>query len=135
MEDNKGDQVIMKEAFREAQVDCCLNMVNDGVDAISYLKREGNFKDAVRPHLIILDLNLPKKNGREVLAEIKGDERFRHIPVLVFSNSVSPKDICECYSLQANIYAGKPFGFQGFVDFARTVKEFWMGLVRYCPHE
>jgi CheY-like chemotaxis protein len=134
VEDNKGDQVILREAFQEAQVDCQLDMVKDGVEAMEYLRREGGFSDALKPDLIILDLNLPKKNGREVLTELKQDPKLQHIPVLVFSNSVSPKDICECYALNANVYAGKPAGYQGFVDFARSVKDFWSGIVLYCAH-
>lgn len=134
IEDNKGDQVIMQEAFAEAQVNCQLHIVKDGVEAMEFLNRQNQYKDAPRPNLILLDLNLPRKNGREVLAEVKGDPKLAHIPLLVLSNSHSPTDICECYSLKANAYLGKPSRFQDFVDLAMIIKTFWLKLVYDCSH-
>lgn len=134
IEDNKGDQVIMQEALNEAQVDCQLNIVQDGVEAMCFLNKEKEYKDAPRPDLILLDLNLPRKNGREVLIEIKKSPKLEHIPLLVLSNSSSKQDICECYSLKANAYIGKPSKFQDFVDLANIIKVFWFRLVQYCSH-
>lgn len=134
VEDNKGDQVIMGEAFEDAKVQCDLVIVSDGVEALRYLKKGGEYNADHLPNLIILDLNLPKQNGSEVLAQIKKDPKLQHIPVVVLSNSQSPKDICQCYALRANAYVGKPSGFQGFVDFAHTIRLFWIGLVCYCDH-
>lgn len=134
VEDNRGDQVIMQEAFQEAKVPCELDLVKDGVEAVEFLKREGQFKNAGRPDLIILDLNLPRKNGHEVLAEIKQHPTLKHIPVIVLSNSCSPNDVCDSYELRANIYIRKPSGFQGFVDFAHMIGTFWIKLACYCTH-
>ena len=134
VEENKGDQMIMQEAFQQANVSFDLDIVNDGIEAIDFLNREGEFQKALRPDLIILDLNLPRKSGREVLAYVKSDPRFQHLPVIVFSNSSSQKDICECYSLKVNAYVVKPARFQGFVDFAHMIRIFWGELVHYCSH-
>ncbi len=135
VEDSEADQMIMREAFKEAGTKCNLLMVKDGVEALEFLKQEGDFQTAPKPQLIILDLNLPRKNGREVLEEIKGNEKWEHIPILVFSNSESPRDICQCYSLNVNAYMNKPSDFQSFVDLAHVVDKFWLNLVRYCSHK
>ena len=132
VEDNKGDQVILQEAFEEAKVECDLSIVGDGEEAIQFLKKTGKFKEAQRPNLIILDLNLPKKSGLEVLSEIKRDPEIENIPVIVLSNSTAKKDICSAYALNASVYVGKPAGFQRFVDFARMIKVFWGELAHYC---
>jgi two-component system, chemotaxis family, response regulator Rcp1 len=134
VEDNEPEQVIMKEAFSEAQVPCNLSIVKDGVEAIEFLNRAGQFKTAPKPNLIILDLNMPRKNGREVLVDIKNNPKWAHIPILVFSNSESPRDICHCYSLNVNAYMNKPSDFSEFIDFARMINVFWIKLVRYCAH-
>src|SRR5690349_82176 len=99
VEDNKADQVIMKEAFKEAKVNCELSLVNDGVEALDFLNHSGDFHASPKIDLILLDLNLPKRNGREVLIDIKSNAKLKHIPIMVFSNSESPQDICQCYSL------------------------------------
>ena len=134
IEDNEPEQVIIKEAFKEARVQCKLWLVKDGVEAMEFLNRKGPFQTAVKPNLIILDLNLPRKNGREVLTEIKNNVKLHHIPILVFSNSESPRDICECYSLNVNAYINKPSSFEEFMDFAKVINVFWLKLVRYCNH-
>jgi CheY-like chemotaxis protein len=134
VEDSEAEHVIMQEAFREAGVLCQLSIVKDGFEALEFLGRQGTFQSAPKPNLIILDLNLPKKNGREVLVEIKNNPRWEHIPILVFSNSESPRDICQCYSLRVNAYMNKPAGFQEFVDLAHVINTFWLKLVRYCSH-
>jgi two-component system, chemotaxis family, response regulator Rcp1 len=134
VEDNKADQLIMKEAFKEACAACELHMANDGVEAIAFLNRQGEFKSAPKIDLILLDLNLPKKNGREVLQEIKSNPKFKHLPVLVFSNSESPQDICQCYALGVNAYINKPSDFQEVINLAHIIENFWSRSVRYCPH-
>jgi CheY-like chemotaxis protein len=134
IEDNEAEQLIMKEAFKAAGNRCMLSIVKNGVEALDFLKREGPFQAAVKPNLIILDLSLPRKNGKEVLAEIKSNPKLAHIPILIFSNSESQRDICECYSLHINAYISKPSDFQGFIDLAHVVDVFWLKLVQYCAH-
>ncbi len=134
IEDNKGDQVIMQEALQEAHVDCQLIIVQDGVEAMEFLDRQNEYKSAPRPDLILLDLNLPRKNGREVLQEVKNNPALSHIPLLVISNSNSPQDVCDCYTLRANAYLEKPTKFRDFVDLADNIKIFWFGLVHHCSH-
>jgi chemotaxis family two-component system response regulator Rcp1 len=134
VEDNEAEQLIMKEAFKAAANQCNLAVVKNGVEALSYLKRQDPYQEATTPNLIILDLSLPKKNGREVLTEIKKDPKLEHIPILIFSNSESQRDICQCYSLHVNAYMNKPSDFQGFIDLAHVIDVFWLKLVRYCAH-
>ena len=134
VEDNEPEQEIMKEAFKEARVHHDLHMVKNGIEAIAFLRMEGEFHSAPKPDLIILDLNMPRKNGLEVLSDIKKDPKWEHIPVLVFSNSEFNGDICKCYTLGANAYISKPVDFEGFIDLARVIDVFWFKLVRYCSH-
>ncbi len=134
VEDNEPEQVIMKEAFKEAKVDHDLHMAKDGLEALEFLNGKGAFHDAPKPDLIILDLNMPRKNGLEVLSDIKNNPKWEHIPVLVFSNSEFFRDICRCYSLGVNAYLSKPSDFQGFIDLARIIDVFWFKMVRYCSH-
>src|SRR5262245_40426814 len=132
VEDNEGEQLIIKEAFEEAKVYCELSMVNDGEEALQYLENQAPFQDAIRPDLIILYLNLPKIKGQEVLARIKKNVQLSRIPVIVLSNSRTTKDICQCYELCANAYVGKPAGFDGFIHLAEMIRKFWLDLVCYC---
>lgn len=134
IEDNEAEQLIMKEAFKASETQCTLSIVKNGVEALDFLKRQGPFQTAVKPNLIILDLSLPRKNGKEVLAEIKANPKLAHIPILIFSNSESQRDICECYSLHINAYINKPSDFQGFIDLVHVIDIFWFKLVRYCSH-
>jgi len=134
VEDNTSEQFLIKEAFKEAQVTHTLYMVNDGFMALDFLKGQGDFHNMPRPDLIILDLNMPKKNGLELISDLKGNPKWAHIPILVFSNSEFPTDICRCYTMGVNAYLNKPADFQGFVDIAHAVDSFWFKLVRYCPH-
>ena len=135
VEDNEAEHEIMKEAFKEAGASHDLFMVKDGIEAMEFLNAKGTFDDAPRPDLILLDLNMHRKNGLEVLSDIRNDFEWKHIPVLVFSNSAFPKDICRCYSLGANAYLNKPVDFQGFIDLARVIDVFWFKLVKYCSHQ
>jgi len=134
VEDNRPEQIIMQEAFKEAQAIHELHLVKDGIEAIEFMQRKGDFQDAPVPDLIILDLNMPRKNGLEVLSEIKADYKLKHIPVLVFSNSEYAHDICKAYTLGANAYIAKPSDFQGFIDLVHSIDSFWLKQVRYCTH-
>jgi CheY-like chemotaxis protein len=134
VEDNEPEQLIMKEAFKEARVHHDLYTVKDGIEALDFLRMTGIFHNAPKPDLIILDLNMPRKNGLEVLSDIKNNPRWEHIPILIFSNSEFSKDICKCYTLGVNAYLSKPADFQGFIDLARVIDVFWFKLVRYCSH-
>jgi chemotaxis family two-component system response regulator Rcp1 len=132
VEDNEAERLIMQEAFKEANVQHDVQMVNNGVEVLDLLQGKGDFQSD--PDLIILDLNMPGKNGLEVLSEIKSSSKWKHIPVLIFSNSEYSGDICRCYTLGVNAYLNKPADFQGFVDLARMIDVFWFKLVRYCVH-
>jgi CheY-like chemotaxis protein len=133
VEDNEAERLIMQEAFKEANVQHDLQMVKSGVEALELLNAKGDFA-APKPDLIILDLNMPGKNGLEVLSEIKQNSKWKHIPILIFSNSEYSGDICKCYTLGVNAYLNKPADFQGFIDLARVIDVFWFKLVRYCSH-
>lgn len=130
VEDNQGDVLLTREAFKEAKVLNHLSVVSDGVEALAYLRREGSFSDSVRPDLILLDLNLPRKGGREVLAELKGDERLRGIPVVVLTTSQAEEDIAQAYRAQANCYISKPVDLDQFVRAVRSIESFWLTLAK-----
>jgi len=130
VEDNPGDVRLTREAFRDARVSNRLHTVSDGVEALSFLAREGEYRDAPLPDLILLDLNLPRKDGREVLAKVKADERLRSIPVVVMTTSKADEDVVRAYGLHANCYIVKPLDFDRFVDVIRTIESFWLCIVR-----
>jgi two-component system, chemotaxis family, response regulator Rcp1 len=130
VEDNPGDVRLTREAFREGLYEKQLNVAPDGVEAMAYLRRQGEYADARRPDMILLDLNLPRKDGREVLAEIKGDTDLRRIPVVVLSTSRSEDDIARSYDLHANCYVTKPADFDEYVDTVRSIEDFWMRVVK-----
>jgi chemotaxis family two-component system response regulator Rcp1 len=134
VEDNEAEQQIMKEAFKEAKSSHELHIVKDGIELFEFLRQEGDFHDAPQPDLVILDLNMPKKNGLEVLPDIKNNAKWDHIPILIFSNSEFNGDICKSYSMGVNAYLSKPADFQGFVDLAHIIDAFWFKMVRYCNH-
>nr|HMQ55310.1 response regulator [Anaerolineae bacterium] len=117
------------EAFEEFRVLNKLHVVEDGVQAIAYLRRQGEYAAAPRPDLILLDLNLPRKNGREVLAEIKADSALKSIPVVVLTTSQSERDVLEAYDHHANCYIVKPVGFEKFLEALKTIRQFWFGVV------
>lgn len=129
VEDNPGDVRLTKEALKEAKVINHLTVLKDGVEALAFLRREGQYATAPRPHLILLDLNLPKKDGREVLAEIKDDERLKHIPVVVLTTSKSEQDVLKTYNLHANCYVTKPVDLDQFVAVVKSIEDFWFGIV------
>lgn len=130
VEDNPGDARLARHALRECAIAHDLHVVGDGVQAMSFLNREGPYASAPRPHLILLDLNLPRKDGREVLREIKQNDTFRTIPVVVLTTSSSEKDVNTTYTLHANSYITKPLDFLEFVDILRANQNFWFSTVR-----
>jgi CheY-like chemotaxis protein len=124
---------LTREALREGKVRNNLNVVGDGVEALAYLRRQGKYASAVRPDLIFLDLNLPKKDGREVLAEVKEDPELRHIPVVVLTSSQAEQDIVRAYDLHANCYVTKPVDLDQFINVVKSVNEFWFTIVKLPP--
>ena len=130
VEDNPGDARLTLEGFRDAKVQNKITVVEDGVEALAYLHQEGKHAQAVRPDLILLDLNMPKKDGREVLSEIKLSEDLKSIPVLVFTVSSAEKDILRSYDLQANAFITKPIDFDEFTGVVKSLEEFWLTIVK-----
>ncbi|EMA14300.1 response regulator [Haloarcula marismortui] len=132
-EDNPGDVKLTKKALEKGKVLNNLHVVNDGVEALSFLRQEGEYDDAPRPDLLLLDLNMPRKGGQEVLEEMKDDESLRRIPVVVLTSSEAEEDIIESYDLHANAYLTKPVDFDGFVDIVSSVEEFFLTVVKRPP--
>ncbi len=130
VEDNPGDVRLTKEALREAKLSTRMHVAYDGVDALAFLRREGVYAEMPRPDLILLDLNLPKKGGREVLAEIKADEHLRRIPVVILTTSQAEQDIIETYNLHANAYVNKPVDLDQFAKVVKSIEDFWFEIVR-----
>jgi len=130
VEDNLGDVRLTKEALKESKLSNNLNVVSDGCEAIAYLRREGKYSDATRPDIILLDLNLPKKDGREVLAEIKADPSLKLIPVVVVTSSEAEVDIIKTYDLHVNCYVTKPVDLPQFVKVVHSIGAFWLTIVR-----
>src|SRR5258706_414145 len=130
VEDNPGDARLAWEAIREAKVSHSLRWVSDGVDALAYLRRQGKFTEVHRPDLILLDLNLPRKDGREVLAEIKCDENLKRIPVVVLTTSRAEEDILKAYHLNANCYISKPVDLEQFMRVISAIENFWLTIVK-----
>ena len=133
VEDDPGDVMMTQEAFEEHKVQNRLTVVSDGAEALSYLRREGAYANAVRPDLILLDLNLPRRDGREVLAEIKKDEDLGRIPVVVLTTSSADEDILRSYQLHANAYVTKPVDFARFIEVIRQIDEFFVSVVKLPP--
>src|SRR5437870_4046658 len=126
VEDNPGDIRLMQEAFKEGCLESRLNITRDGEQALAFLRREGSYLDSPRPAFILLDLNLPRKDGREVLAEIKQDKSLRGIPVVVLSTSTSAEDIRCAYDLHANCYIPKPADLDGLIQLGKLIEHFWL---------
>jgi two-component system response regulator len=135
VEDNPGDARLIMEVLKSNMVYKSLHVVTDGVEAIDFLNKKGRFTLMPRPDLIILDLNLPKKDGREVLAELKSDERFKQIPVVVMTTSQAEEDILNSYNLHANCYITKPIDFEHFVQVVGSLENFWFSLVKLPPKD
>ena len=135
VEDNPGDVRLTKEALKEGKLLNQLTVVGDGVEALSFLRKQGIYADAAQPELILLDLNLPKKDGREVLAEIKADPNLRRIPVVVLTTSSSEEDILKIYDLHANCYISKPVDLEQFMGVVKSIEDFWVSVVKLPSHE
>lgn len=135
VEDNPGDVRLTQEMFKEMRLKNKLHIVEDGVEALEWLYRRGRHTDAVRPDMILLDLNLPNKDGREVLAEIKADEHLKRIPVVVLTTSAAEKDIFKAYDLHANCYITKPINIDQFMQVIRAIENFWLAIVSLPPGE
>ena len=133
VEDNPGDVRLTREALKEGKVLNNLHVVNDGVEAIAFLRREGKYASAVRSDIILLDLNLPKKDGREVLAEIKNDPDLKRIPVVILTVSGAEEDIIKTYNLHANCYITKPVDFDRFLEVVKAIEDFWLVIVKLPP--
>ena len=130
VEDNPGDVRLTREALKEAKFRNTVQVVGDGVEALAYLHQQGQYSGAVRPHLIMLDLNLPRMDGREVLAAIKKDADLRRIPVVVLSSSEAESDIARAYELHANAYVTKPVDIDHFLQVVKAIEEFWVEIVK-----
>ena len=130
VEDNPGDARLTREALRDAKVRNRLHVAADGVDALAFLRREGKHAAVPKPDLILLDLNLPKKDGREVLDEIKRDDGLRHIPVVILTTSQAERDIADTYRLRANAYVTKPVDLEQFLKVVQSIEHFWLEIVK-----
>ena len=130
VEDNPGDVRLTMEALKEGKVHNRLSVASDGVEALAFLRQQGRYSDAPRPDVILLDLNLPKKDGREVLAEIKTDESLCRIPVVILTTSKAEEDILRSYELHANCYVTKPVDLEQFMTVVKSIEDFWFSIVR-----
>lgn len=135
VEDSPGDARLISEAFKETQIKADISVVQDGVDAMSFLRREGQYADELRPDLILLDLNLPRKDGREVLLEIKHSPTFRQIPVLILTTSNRPQDIRFSYENHANSYIVKPADMDTFFLVVKNLEDFWFHVAKLPSYE
>ena len=134
VEDNAADVRLTREAFDDAKVLNNLNVVGDGVEAMGYLRREGKYADATRPDLILLDLNMPRKDGREVLAEVKADPDLMRIPVVILTVSKAEEDVLKSYNLHANCFITKPVTLSEFFKMVESIESFWLSIVKLPPN-
>ena len=130
VEDNPGDVRLTEEAFREGRIDNNLHVAADGVEALAFLEQRDEFEDAPRPDLVLLDLNLPRMNGDELLAELKADPKLRRIPVIVLTSSAAEEDVVTSYELHANAYLTKPVDPAAFIDTVQSFERFWFSIVK-----
>jgi CheY-like chemotaxis protein len=134
VEDNPGDERLTREALKEGKVYSNLHWVKDGVEAMEFLRREGKYSDVPRPDIILLDLNLPKKDGREVLQDIKNDDALKRIPVVVLTTSKAEEDVLRTYNLHANCYVTKPVDLEKFIVVVKSIDVFWLTVVTLPPN-
>jgi chemotaxis family two-component system response regulator Rcp1 len=134
VEDSPGDVRLTREALKDAKVEISLHVASDGIEAMAILRREGPYEHAPRPDLILLDLNLPKKDGREVLKEIKESTTLKSIPVVILTTSAYKEDVLDSYRLHANCYITKPVDLEGFLTVVRSIDNFWLSIVK-LPRE
>jgi CheY-like chemotaxis protein len=130
VEDNPGDVRLIIESLKDAEIRIMLHVVEDGVEAMNFLRREGKYNEAVRPDVILLDLNLPRKSGMEVLEEMKVDEDLKRIPVVILTTSEAEEDVRKSYSLHANCFVTKPTGLTQFNEVIKTMEKFWLTIVK-----
>ena len=135
VEDNPGDVRLTLEALKDGKLANRLTVVQDGLEALSLLRREGRYANSKRPDIILLDLNLPKKHGSEILAELKSDERFKSIPIVILTTSKADEDVLKSYRLHANCYITKPVDLDEFVRVVKSIEDFWLSLVKLPPSE
>ena len=133
VEDNSGDARLIKEVLNDNKVFSSFYLAKDGVEAMDFLHNRGNFKTVPKPDLIILDLNLPRKDGREVLAEIKNDEDLKHIPIVIMTISQAEEDILKSYNLHANCFITKPIDLNQFIKVVKSIEDFWFSIVKLPP--
>ncbi|MFS0516127.1 response regulator [Nostoc sp. UIC 10607] len=133
VEDNPGDAQLTRIALEDSKISIHLNVVEDGVEAMAFLRKQEKYAKAAHPDIVLLDLNLPRKDGREVLAEIKGDENLKRIPVVILTTSQSEEDILKAYNLCANCYITKPVDFDQFVKIVQSIENFWFAIVKLPP--
>ncbi|MEH1937356.1 MAG: response regulator [Nostoc sp.] len=133
VEDNPGDAQLTRIALEDSKFSIHLNVVEDGVEAMAFLRKQEKYAKVAQPHIVLLDLNLPRKDGREVLAEIKGDEKLKRIPVVILTTSQSEEDILKAYNLYANCYITKPVDFDQFVKVVQSIENFWFAIVKLPP--
>ena len=133
VEDSETDVMMVQAAFEDAKVANHLHVMDNGVDALAFLRRQGVYADAPRPAMVLLDLHLPKMSGQEVLAEMKADAQLQTIPVVVFTSSKADEDILRAYSLHANCFVTKPMDFAGFIEVIRAIEHFWLTIVTLPP--
>lgn len=134
VEDNEGDARLAREALQDSKVTNIIHHVHDGIEAMDFLHHQGKYKDVVRPDIILLDLNLPRKDGREVLAEIKNDDNLKMIPVVILTISSNEQDILKTYSLHVNCFITKPIDFEQFIKVVHSIEDFWLTIVRLPPN-
>ena len=132
-EDNPGDVKLTEKALERGNLLNNLHVVTDGVEAMAYLRQEGEYEDAVRPDLVLLDLNMPKKDGRDVLEEMGENPALRRLPVVVLTSSEAEEDVVKSYELNANAYLTKPVDFEGFIDIVQRIEDFWFTVVKMPP--
>jgi len=135
IDDNPGDVRLTREVLKESKLINNIHVVEDGIEALAYLRKQGKFKNEPLPDLILLDLNLPIKDGRELLAEIKEDQHFRHIPVVVLTTSKAEADIVKSYESHANCYITKPVSMNQFIKIVKSIEYFWFSIVKLPPNE
>ncbi len=133
MEDNPGDVLLTKIALEDSKISVNLNVVEDGVEAMAFLRKQGKYINMPHPDIMLLDFNLPKKDGREVLAEVKADKNLKRIPVVVLTTSQAEEDILKAYNLAANCYITKPVDFDQFVKIVQSIENFWFTVVKLPP--
>jgi chemotaxis family two-component system response regulator Rcp1 len=135
VEDNSGDARLIREVMNDNKIFSSFFLAKDGVEAMDFLNHKGKFKTSPRPDLIILDLNLPKKDGREVLSEIKNDEKLKHIPIVIMTISQAEEDILRSYNLHANCYITKPIDLNQFIKVVKSIEDFWFSIVKLPPKD